>query len=247
MKRILYAAAAFAVLSLTSFAQPDFAAVGVGDKNSLVIPGLLTLPAPGPAWEWMIGDTIKKSGVTVRLFFCQQPETERQYQVLVYSLPQPIVGEKEKREFIAGLLDGAVRGAGHQGYEIEKQEITASSIPSPGFHRYEYILRKDDTSLLLSGYILVGRHTISLQHSSQDADNRRSFEEFVSGLQLAEGLRNVAASEAHAATPQTSTLSTTLSYRIGRITGYILIGILLIAIVVKVTKKKKRGDFEQEN
>jgi hypothetical protein len=238
MKRRLGIAITYLLLATVGFAEPDFAAVGVGDHNSLDIPGLLTLPAPSSDWAWEIGDKIEKSGVTVRVFFCRNPKTEQQYHLLVCSVPRPISGDKEKKEFISGLLEGTIEAARNQGFQISKSEIIPSSTPATGFYRYEYVLQKDVTSFYLFGFILVHKYTIALQCSGQDPDIQKEFVDFTKGLHLA-------ANEQASSTPNTDVTSTrkemaafTMGRLIGRITGYVSIGILVVGFIMKAKRKK---------
>ncbi len=184
MKKAIAIALAF-LAGTVCHAAPDFTNVGVGDQNDLVIPGLLSIPAPGPAtdWDWLVGDVVERSGITIRPFYCQKAETETAYQVVVYTLPESALSDK--KAFLDGLLGGAIGSAKNQGFSVTKTELSESDIPAPGFTRMEYHLEKGPDRLFYLGFAYVQQqHAVTIQYSDSTLDSRDPFVAFAKGLRL---------------------------------------------------------------
>ncbi len=215
-------------------AAPDFDAIGVGDQNNLLIPGLLSISAPAQDWEWLVGEVVEHPNITVRPFYCQKTGTELAYQVLVYTLPDSAL--TDKKAFVEGLLDGALRGAQNQGFSVAKSEMTPSSVPSPGFTRFDYHLKSGSDSLYYMGFITVRKHAVSVQYSNSSLDSRDHFVSFAKGLQLETepDVTDQTQPKKPAPSPES------LSYRIGQITGFVIVAIIAIAIISKIRAKKKK-------
>ena len=77
------------VVVVVCHAQPDFSSVSVSENNTLVIYRLLKLPAPGPEWEWIIGDVSGGSefGTAVWTHLCWNTLNGQKFQLAVTISP----------------------------------------------------------------------------------------------------------------------------------------------------------------
>ncbi len=214
------------------YAAPDYSGVKVGVNNDLVIPGLLSVPAPEGNWEWDIGDVVEKDNMTVRSFFCEKSGTEVLYTIFVVTCPDEALAYKKSylEGFEESIHKNVIRNLKSQGFTLTKSEVTDTVIPAPGYTLFEYQMKNGEDSFLSLAFIRPQKHAVWIQYIDTTLEHRDHFIAFANSLKLTRQPSNDSSTE------ESSSLD--ISRKIGESVGSIFLLVIVVVIIKKIRKKK---------